>query len=92
MKTVWKYLIRLEDRYSVLMPQGAEVLHVATQGNAPFMWARVDPEAPLESRWFDVAGTGHPLSATNSAKHLGSFMYAGGLVFHVFEGLGGDTC
>ena len=82
---VWKYPVKVDDRFSVEMPKGAEVLHVDLQRGGVFMWARVDPAAPPEIRSFRLAGTGHEL-AGDVGRHVGSFMLAGGgLVFHVFE-------
>jgi hypothetical protein len=46
----------------------------------------VDPEAPLRPRRIRMAGTGQPLSDTDSLVFLASVQIAQGqLVFHVFE-------
>lgn len=71
------------------MPVGAMVLSVQVQRMMPYIWALVDPDLPpLEERLFYVVGTGHPLS-DNPGKYIGTFqLLEGGLVFHLFEGLG----
>lgn len=85
MMAVWKYPVKFEDRFSVELPKGAEVLHVDLQRGGVFMWARVNPTALLEIRSFRMAGTGHEIGG-DVGRHVGSFMLAGdGLVFHVFE-------
>lgn len=96
MKTqVWKFPLGIDDIAEVQMPVGAEVLYVDVQedentgvagdGTRPYIWARVDPNAPMETRRFRFAGTGHPLEE-NVGKHLRSFQMLGGkLVWHLFE-------
>ena len=85
MTSVWKFPIQRADAYTIDMTKDAEILHVGVQKNEPFMWARVDPDAPKERRGFRVAGTGHALYGAPE-KHYGSFMLNdGALVFHVFE-------
>lgn len=99
MITVHKYPIRMFELFTILMPAGAEVIHVAMQNDEPFMWVRVDTNMKLRAYNFGVFGTGHDLN-TNSdphspdynpvalAPHLGSFMMQGGaLVFHLFGGI-----
>jgi hypothetical protein len=85
MRTIFKYPLYIADYVSIEMPRGAEILHVAVQGNQPCIWALVDAEADLEVREFNCYGTGHPVSSV-PAKHIGSLILHGGaLVFHVFE-------
>lgn len=85
-KTVWKFALPLEDVAGVDMPQGAHVLHVAAQHEVPTLWALVDPNAPLERRYFRFAGTGHPIKPEHAGRFVGTFFMAGGsLVWHLFE-------
>lgn len=80
--TVWKFPLTAPN-VVLEMPKGAEILHIADQRGTPHMWARCDPEAPIELRRFIVTGTGQPCP---SSKHIGTFLLDGGdLVFHVFE-------
>ena len=81
---VYKYPIPIEANFTIKMPAGAEILHVDTQDNKGFIWARVDPEPCSEFRYFHLRGTGHPIDG--SSTHLGSFqLHDGALVFHLFE-------
>jgi hypothetical protein len=55
------------------------------QGDAPFIWAACDLEAPRVERRFILVGTGHNLP-DDAGAHLGTFQIHGGaLVFHLFE-------
>ena len=83
MSRVYKYEIPMRDLGGISMPQGAEILHVAEQHGVPCLWARVDPEAPMEDVALSVRGTGHDGA---DGEHVGSFFMQGGdLVFHVFR-------
>ena len=81
---VWKFVIPVEDEFTIQMPRAAELLFVAAQGDEPCLWARVVPERDRETRQFRLRGTGHPVDM--DCEHVGSFMLRGGaLVFHLFE-------
>lgn len=85
-ETVWKFPLVMSDSISVDLPEGAVILYLAVQfGRDLCLWARVNPKAPKERRWFKMRGTGHVVGA-DCGKHVGSFMLRDGeLVFHVFE-------
>lgn len=86
--TVYKYQIPSSANFSLELPRGAEILHVAMQHDSPCFWARVDPARPTELRTFMLVGTGHPINpvAGFKAVHHGSFFMQGGVfVFHLFE-------
>jgi len=90
-KKVFKYVLRIDDRITLNLPKGAEVLTVQTQYNQPCLWVLVDPFAAKEKRVFRLAGTGHPISFDMGSdyKYINSFqMDDGALVFHLFEMLG----
>lgn len=86
MKKVWKYvLFALDDYVDMDMPRDAEILSVHNfSGNSPEIWALVDPSAPMETRHFRIAGTGHPID-DNLIKFIGTFPFPHGLIFHLFE-------
>lgn len=84
--TVWKFHLAATDKQTIAMPADADLLHVAMQGDALYLWARVDDMKPPAVRHIRVAGTGHPLGEDSSAAHVGSvLMHGGSLVFHVFD-------
>jgi hypothetical protein len=85
MRQVFKYDLPADYEFSLVLPRGAELLHVAGQHDRPRLWALVDPEAGFETRRFRLAGTGHPI-VEEKLKHVGSFMMNGDtFVFHLFE-------
>lgn len=87
-KTIWKFKLETTDNQEIEMPIGAEILTVQTQGENPYLWALVDPEAEKETRTFEVFGTGHPIHCDMgvSRNHISTYQLQGGsLVFHVFE-------
>lgn len=102
MKRVFKYPIeRMSDVVEIVMPVGADILCVQTQGQGsiPTIWAIVDDEvdAPPMARVFRIAGTGHDLSIDvdgrcmefpSKENYVGTFQIGGTynkLVFHLFD-------
>lgn len=90
MTKIYKYPLRIVDRQTVMMPDGARILSVGHQGDAGdlAMWARVDPSAKLQPRYFVIHGTGHPCEATDASRFIGTVlmqMHGAPLVWHVFE-------
>ena len=85
-RTIWKFPLALEGLISVAMPEGAEILHFAMQGDTPTIWALVEPSRMNESRHFQLAGTGHPLAESDGspATHIGTCVH-GPFVWHLFE-------
>jgi len=84
-RTIHKYPLILDG--PTQMPRGAQLLAVQDQQGVAYIWARIDPSAPMVWRSLWVAGTGHPLpSETDNAPFVGTFQIANGaLVFHVFD-------
>lgn len=88
MLSVFKYLLPVSDEVYVAMPEGAKVLKVAEQHNQICVWALVDQDEDVcENRKFRIAGTGHPMKASDDYEYIGSVVNFNGrnLVFHVFE-------
>ena len=82
MKQVWKYPL-FSPVSAVGMPRGAEILHVASQGGVPTLWALVDSAEPREQRTFVVVPTGSPVE--EGLAHVGTALLSDDLVFHIFE-------
>lgn len=83
MKTIYKYTLSTETELE--LPIGAKPLCVQQQRAVPQLWCVVDTDAPTETRYFNVYGTGHELPA-NPGEYIDTFQLSGGtLVFHVFE-------
>ena len=85
MKTIWKFELDTAQFTEIEMPTGAEILTAQIQNEVMCLWAQVDPEAPKETRTFEVAGTGTPLSDA-PRKYIGTVQTSGGrYVLHVFK-------
>jgi hypothetical protein len=70
------------------MPLGAKLLHVDSQpkagGEGVFVWAEVDPAAPLVRQQIGYFATGEDLP--EDAEYVGTAVTPGGaFVWHVYE-------
>lgn len=83
MKQVWKFPISIVGRLSVQMPEDAEILSAAMQGETLCLWALVNPKAVAVSRIIHIAGTGHDLEP--ATRRFIATVHHRGLVWHVFE-------
>ena len=87
-RKVYKYPVVMENRFTLALPEKAEVLSVGVQFGQPQVWVFLDPNAPKVVRTFMVASTGYPVEEPN-VKFIGTFQLEGGaLIFHLFEVLG----
>jgi hypothetical protein len=85
MKTIYKYDFRITDRFEIKMPSGANIIHVKLQRGNPYLWAMVDTNRDLVSRFFAIFETGKPMEDNlKSYQHLGSFQQWP-FVWHLFE-------
>lgn len=86
-QTIHKYAINtLADTYK--LPKGAQILCVQVQHGRPYMWALVDPAAPMVARGIVVYGTGFDVPRRNAAveHYIGTVqLNDGGLVWHIFD-------
>lgn len=84
MKRVYKYPVPISSsRFSLLLPLGAEILHMGWQNEQLFLWARVDPDAVKENREFIGIGTGQDLPY-EAKKHIATYT-TGPFVVHIFD-------
>ncbi len=83
MRTIHKYLLA----ETIEMPAGASVLTVQMQNDQPYIWAEVDTDRPMETRHFEIVGTGHAISSL-SIDYVGT-VQAGPLVWHIYQSV---TC
>lgn len=70
------------------LPAGARLLHVAEQEpERVFLWALVDPYAPLQRRVVQCEPTGLKgiLDEIDEMIYIGTVHLQSGLVFHAFE-------
>lgn len=87
MKTIYKYPLKIQDKQTVSIPMGAQILSVQVQDEVVCLWALVDPELPKKEFEFQMLGTGHDASHINANYlHIGTVQLDdGNLVFHVFR-------
>lgn len=85
-RRIYKYPLPLRDTVPLMMPRGAQWLHVDEQYDTPVIWAIVDTDAPEVTRVIHIEGTGASLPpGSEEWEHIGSLLMAGGrLVWHVF--------
>lgn len=86
-RTIYKYPLALTDDIQIIiMPGGAEILHVGVQGENLVpricLWAYIDPGAETQPRTFRVFGTGHDLPTKH--EYVGT-VQMGSYVWHIFE-------
>ncbi len=81
---VCKYILPGSDTCEVEMPQAAQILSVAFQGDDLCIWALVDSRQSSK-RGFYVRGTGHPANAMRDKRFVGTAFHPAGLVFHVWS-------
>lgn len=79
-KTIHKYILTS----SMEMPKGAQILDIQMQGALITIWALVDPNAPLEVRRFETAGTGWTVG--EGLWYIKS-LQDGSYVWHIFEAI-----
>lgn len=93
MRVVYKYpipawfieidTINFEPSFSLQLPKHAKVLEMGLQNNEFFIWAFVDPSAPMEERKFVFFGTGTEVQNAAHLRYISSWVSS--LVFHLFE-------
>ena len=85
MTMIYKYVLQ-PGRNVIQLPQFTQVLTVQMQDDDMCLWARVNITKPLNTRVFDVVGTGHAMSDDPRLLYVATVQMAGGaLVWHVFE-------
>ncbi len=89
-RRIFKYEIKIEPRQIIMLPKGAEILHVGRQGEFPFLWASVDETMPAEPRVFRVVMTGEVFNEER-LFYLGTIQLGGEnprqawFVMHIYE-------
>lgn len=87
MLKIYKYKITPNDKIELPIPSGAKILTVQAQFENPVLWALVNPDSPVEQRFFRLVGTGFDIREDASRlNYINTFqIYGGDLVFHLFE-------
>lgn len=87
MKTIWKFPLSevVSLTFGLEMPLGADVVHVGVQNGEIVLWARVDTELEIVTRYFVIIETGDP---EPHGAYVGTVQIEQ-YVWHVFEPYGG---
>ena len=87
MLKIFKYEIEPKDYIEFRLPEKAQILTVQTQNDRGCLWALVNPDNKIITRYFCLIGTGHPIKEDIfSLSYCGTFqLIEGNLVFHLFE-------
>lgn len=86
MKRILKFPLEIVDIQDVVMPVGADILHIGYQRGNLCLWAVCDTTA-VGVRNFEILGTGNPINPTanwQERKFIGTAV-GDTFVWHVFE-------
>jgi hypothetical protein len=81
---IYKHRLQLEDKQTVMVPSGYQILSVQVQYGSYCMWVLVDPENPAVGTTVYTVETGSPF-LTVAERSIDTFQLGGErLVSHVF--------
>lgn len=83
MKVTYQFPLEQSDT-TLMLPQGAQPIHVDVQEGQPTLWVLLDTDEPMEPRRFETYQTGMGMPTHANHAHVGTFAYKGS-TFHVFE-------
>ena len=81
---IWKFELKITGMQEVYMPEGAELLSVASQNGNLCLWAMVNPSKEHRCRCIEIIGTGNPVQTEVCRKFIGTAVVSP-WVWHVFE-------
>lgn len=61
MNKIYKYSLPVQEKYSIELPKGANIIRVEDVDGLFFLWAIVDPDAETEMRHLEFYKTGQPI-------------------------------
>jgi len=80
---IWKYDLNTGENL-IQIPKQAQIVHVGKQGDYDFyLWAKVDPDAAVETRQFHVVETGEEFDP--KLTFVGTILMSDTYVLHVLE-------
>jgi hypothetical protein len=79
---IFKYQMPVLERFTMRLPQGAEIIRMADQGGMFWLWAVVDTRLPDENRHFVAVKCGANVPETRG------LLYRGFCAVHVQQELG----
>ena len=86
MRSVLEFPIAIVAKQIIVMPAGARVIALDVKNDRPFMWALIDPSAPVVERTFVTFATGQQFDEREIAcNYRGTYVLRDGTVGHVVE-------
>ena len=89
---VWKFSTTeksFANKFEIVMPKNTQLLYVDIDAyNIPCIWGMVYPHEEMETRYFELFGTGHTIHNDMGIerKYVGSYKLDNGEFFgHIFE-------
>jgi hypothetical protein len=84
-KIIYKYLLPIQDKVQMILPEGFKILHIGVQDGSPHLWVLQDPDCgvPKVSLHLRIYGTGEPLP-NNPGLFLKTVQISP-FVWHVFQ-------
>lgn len=61
MKRIFKYPLPVQEKFTIGLPAGAEIIRVEDVAGLFWLWAIVDTDKPMESRHIECYKTGQPI-------------------------------
>ncbi len=84
-KVIFKYVLDITDRQTVLLPKYSKILTVQMQNGEACIWVLCDLNQPYMSRIIKCYGTGNTIPDSLDL-YLGTIQSnGGGLVWHFFD-------
>ena len=73
MQSIYKYQLPVLEKFTLQLPKDAQIIRVEDVDGLFFLWAIVNTETTLETRYFECYKTGQPIVTNLSyLKYLGS--------------------
>lgn len=61
MKVIYKYPLPVKEKFTIELPQYAQIIRVEDVDGLFYLWAIVDTESPLKLRYIECYKTGQPI-------------------------------
>lgn len=92
-KVIYKYQMPVKERFSMRLPQGAEIIRVADQDGMFWMWAVVNTNSPDETRNFVAVKCGGNVPENRTLNYIGmcAIFVQQELALYIFEDVTDDT-
>ena len=95
MNKIYKYPLPIKEKHIIELPKNAQIIRIDDVDGMAYLWAIVDPEAPMVQRHLESYKTGQPITTPmRSLFYLGFFkiFIMQELCLYVFENLNPELC